>query len=761
MAKFITIIFILLFAVFRVNAQNEYNIWYFGDHAGLNFNTQPPSPLTNSNLKSWESASSICDKNGNLLFYTNGDSIYNKNHQLLKNWEPTLPYATRMSAILGSMIVPVPGSQKLYYIIMGHAIENNGKDTMLRYWTIDMNGDGGLGEVIEKEKPLLRRPNEAFALTLHANKKDFWVVNISPFFKQLNAIRTVNGQFSAPPLSQNVVIKNVSNQRTSLKFSPDSKLLCGNESSTSVFVDGNLNIYPFNNNSGIIGVPVQISIPNNFPIITFEFSKNSKFIYISYIKRSNSIDSNFVCQYDLTNFNQASINSSKTILYSKQINWSLPNNCDWISQLQLGPDGKIYCFNSACLNLTSIQFPNQKGLACNFQSKIINLSQKTTISGGPYYPNFWFREDSFKLGNDTTLCIGDSLLLDSKLITYGRSFKWNTGDSTPAITVKKDGQYILTVTYPLGKTVSDTIIVSYKPKFKLYLGNDTAFCRQFSHQLNAGAGFKKYTWSNNDSSMLITVNQKGIYSVKVIDSNTCPQGDTIAIDEIKRPTITLIKDTLTCKFVFLSVSRQNGVSYQWSNGDTGIATTVINKGKYTITASHKFCNNSDTVDVTELPKPVVYLGPDTTICEPLILKTNEAGKYLWNTGAKTNFITAVNPGRYSISVTRNNCTTADTIELIPCENLTYFIPDAFSPNGDNINDVFTVSGQRIRFVELTIYNRWGEQLATDAGTTAAWDGTYKGSTCQQDVYFYRIKLLGYMNGRIVYRYLKGSLTLLR
>lgn len=736
-------------------AQNEYNIWHFGNKAGIHFNSQPPSYLFGGQLFSSESSTSICDKDGNLLFYTNGDSIWNRNNQLLKNWAPTLGNTNRMSATEGSLALPVPGDKTKYYLFMGRTAETYATEKALRYWIIDMNGDNGLGEVTSKEIPLIYNSNEAFAATVHANLFDYWIAATSPSDKKLYCIRTYNGQFTGTVQSQPITINNFQHP-TDLKFSPDSRWLCGNVSYSISSNDGEIQLYPFDNNSGMISTPITIPVANNNYPARFEFSHDSRFLYIT---SCNENDSNFVCQFDLSSGNQTAIKASKVILYSSKVNQSA--GCTLITQLQLAPDGKIYCFNDACTYLTTIDYPDKPGILCNFNFKSISLSTMKSRYGSPYFPNFWFKKDILQLGNDTIICTSDSLLLDCKLMSYGRSFKWNTGDTTSTLLIKKAGTYILTVTYAMGRIRSDTINVFSKSKFKVFIGNDTAFCHQFSHQLNAGSGFKKYNWNNGDSSMMISVNQKGIYSVKVIDSNTCPLGDTIAIDEIKKPAIILTKDTITCRYIYLSVTPQKDVKYLWNNGDTGLAVKTLSKGRYIVSAYNKFCSASDTINVKELPSPDFNLGPDITLCKPLQLQTTEAGKYLWSTGNNTPAITIQTPGIYWLKITRNNCSTSDTILVTPCNNMQFYIPDAFSPNDDGINDVFSISGINITNVQLTIYNRWGEIIATDTGTSASWNGLYKNSICPEGVYVYRVKITGYMDGRITFRNLSGTVTLLR
>ncbi len=742
-----------------VNAQKEYNMWYFGRYAGLNFNTIPPSSISDSRMIARESSTSMCDSAGNLLFYTNGDTIWNRNHQLMLNWKSGRPFAAINSATQGSMALRMPGNNNLYYIFQGLSDENISglnKDSMLRYCIIDIKGDGGLGSVMVKDQPLIKARNENFAVTLHKNGKDLWVAATDNRTGIFNCIRTTNGNFLSPAIQQKLSPKWDQFSRF-IKFSPDSRILYSKESRNS---NGNyfINLYQFDNSNGKLSQ--HISIPKGNQIAVghgySEFSPDSRFLY-TVISEGNIY---YLCQYDLSKWDSAAISSSKKIIFSIPV--SSPSYHPF-AELQLGPDGKIYCFNIAPLynnskKISIINNPNNPGVGCNFWLENIDLNKGTIVLGGPYYPSFYFRNAKVNLGIDTTLCLGDSMTLRCNPAKQDK-IKWSTGDTTDAIIIKNAGIYSVALSR-YGLTQSDTIKVFVGPKFKVFIGNDTAFCHQFSHLIKASPGFAKYNWNTGSNNMQITVNSKGIYSVKVLDSNSCPSGDTIAIDEIKKPLIKISYDSVNCKYVYLTSDSIKGLSYLWNTGETKNAITVSKKGWYSITARHQFCSNTDSILVDKLAMPEIDLGADTSLClNEIILKTKEQGIYLWNTGQKTPSITVNQPGKYWLTITRNNCSSTDTVEVKLCEDMLVYIPDVFSPNGDGINDVFKIYGSNIIYAELEIFNRWGEKLLQTNGKEAQWDGTYKNEMCMEGVYFYMVKIKGKKLGSM--KYLSGSLTLIR
>jgi gliding motility-associated-like protein len=361
-----------------------------------------------------------------------------------------------------------------------------------------------------------------------------------------------------------------------------------------------------------------------------------------------------------------------------------------------------------------------------------------------------------KFTSDTTLCIGQNLLLktlDMSIFSYA----WNTGSNSPSLLINSAGFYKVSLQNKYCK-LSDSIRVKYGKKPQVFIGNDTAFCKQFSLVLDANNQYKDYLWNTGQTTYKITVNQEGQYHIRVIDSNQCPAADTINIDVIKKPEISLSLDSVSCRYVALSFNKQNGVQYVWNTGDTSPLIQVNQKGLYVVTASNQFCSNSDSILVNLLPKPVVNLGADTLICNQMVLNTNEIGKYQWSDGSSNAYLTVNKPGVYWLKVSRNNCVAIDTINLIPCKELSYFIPTAFSPNGDLNNDVFKVYGKNIKEIKLEIFNRWGEQLINVSDADPSWNGLYLNQTCQEGIYLYKIELKSY-NGQIIY--LNGLFTLLR
>ena len=165
----IQIIFLLFFTLSY--AQNDSNIWYFGNKAGLDFNSGVPVALTNGQLNTLEGCATLSNSAGQLLFYTDGITVYNRNHLVMPNGTGLMGDP---SSAQSATIVQKPGSGNLFYVFTTDREHNpNG----FRYSIIDLNLDGGFGDVTSQKNILVYTPTiENLGVTKHANGIDYWIV---------------------------------------------------------------------------------------------------------------------------------------------------------------------------------------------------------------------------------------------------------------------------------------------------------------------------------------------------------------------------------------------------------------------------------------------------------------------------------------------------------------------------------------------------------------------------------------------------------
>lgn len=169
MRFYLTIIFIYLLN--NVLAQKETANWYFGQNAGLDFNSGAPVSINGGQIFTNEGCSSISDASGNLIMYTDGINIWDKNHTIMPNGNGLLGDP---SSAESSIIVPKPGNALIYYVF---TVAIDGSSDGIRYSEVNISLNGGNGDVTANKNIFLAGPaSEKLTAVKHANSQDIWVV---------------------------------------------------------------------------------------------------------------------------------------------------------------------------------------------------------------------------------------------------------------------------------------------------------------------------------------------------------------------------------------------------------------------------------------------------------------------------------------------------------------------------------------------------------------------------------------------------------
>jgi len=445
--KYSLIIFLL--SILVSHAQGEANIWYFGTNAGVDFNSGSPVALTNGQLNTSEGCATISNSSGQLLFYTDGITVWNKNHVVMPNGTGL---SGDSSSTQSATIVPKPGSNTLFYVFTLDAFAGaNG----FQYSEVDISLDNGNGAVTSNKNILLYTPScEKLAIVKHANNTDFWVVthqwNSNNFVSYL---LTSTGLDIANPIISSVgtiINGTTDNVWGQMKISPDgSKLgICNS------FI--NAEIFDFNNNTGTISNPTVLF--TQFNCYGLEFSPNSQVLYITNIDGDTPVFK--IIQYDLSN--SSTINTSEQTIYTSLSNNQAP------ASLQLGSDGKIYIAQINKTSLSVIDNPNQLGSTSNIQINAVDLLGKVCQFGLPPFVSSFLFNPAIQLQN---ACVGEatSFELNNSAVT---STTWDFGDGSsstllnPTHTYTTSGTFTVSVvaTSPNGTgTNTRDIIISEVP----------------------------------------------------------------------------------------------------------------------------------------------------------------------------------------------------------------------------------------------------------------------------------------------------------
>lgn len=440
--KKIILVSFLLFTSF-VFSQQEASNWYFGSGAGIKFHPDGSvTALTDGKLITSEGCASLSNSNGDLLFYTDGTTVWNKSHQIMQNGTGLMG---NWSSTQSATIVPKPGSTNLYYVFtLDYEIHPNG----FRYSVIDINLDGGLGGVTNEKNVLIYTPSdEKISIVKHKNGIDFWVVthgwNSNTFYSYL--LSSSGLSFSPVASNAGIVISGTKEVWGYMKISPDGSKLA------MAHVFTGCQLFDFDNTTGIVFNPKIIY--TTIGAYGVEFSPNSAILYVSSFNPSPS--PYVLMQYDLT------VSPVKGITLADFVPGSA-------FALQLGPNGKIYIADGG-EQLGVVNNPNNLGTACNIQMRSVLVGHRSNY-GLPQFNSTFFYKTTFTAEN---LCLGSGTqFTTSTNLTNITSAIWDFGDGSSSTDINPVHSYTLAGTYKVsvvlvssGGTSTETqnIIISAVP----------------------------------------------------------------------------------------------------------------------------------------------------------------------------------------------------------------------------------------------------------------------------------------------------------
>lgn len=548
--------------------------WYFGNRCALHFNTG--NAISGSGpLDTVEGTAAISNTStGQLLFYTNGVQVWNKNHNQMLNGDSLFGH---ISTTQSALIVPKPGSQNLYYIF---TCDMQGGSHGVCYSVVDINLNGGLGDLILKNQQITPSSStEKLTGARHCNGVDFWIIDHAMNSDAFNAYLLSSTGLNPIPVVSNIgpyVPGNPWNSQGVMKTSPDGKKLAlGNVGLRTT------EIYDFNNTTGIISNPVIITYPNN-GIYGISFSPDNSKLYAS------DPVSPKLYQYDLSSSIPSTIIASESIINSSEAIWAL----------QLAPNGRIYG-TVYYGNLAVINNPNALGTSCNMQPNSITVSNNTFLQIG--LPNYIEgglipRKDTVKLSicKNTWPVI---LAADSAASGFG----WSDGAITPTITVNNYGNYWVTYTDSSGCQKTDTFHVLEKTPPRIDVLKDTMICSATGAVLlteNATyPNVASYAWNDGTNSATNSMTGTGIYWVDLTLNDLCVSRDSFELTVNLYPLVDLGRDTTFCtgnKFLNAGNSIFN---YSWNTGAISSYIIATEPGTYWAQVNNQGCVSVDTMTI--------------------------------------------------------------------------------------------------------------------------------------------------------------------
>lgn len=376
-----TIIF-LLFNLCFLFSQNavlgpESSNWYFGENAGIKFSVGWNNPVSvKGSLTTEEGCASVSDSEGNLLFYASGESIWKRNHIMMKNgWN--LPGGH--SSTQAVLILQVPGVNDIFFAINTENLGGN-----LTYSVVDMEADNGYGEVISREVLAAEDIGEKLTAVYHANNHDVWIVtkdkNVHMFrvFLLDESGINLNSVDSYIPLDFDLAHKYSS--MGYLNFSPT-----GDKLVSASYSGSQIELYDFDRSTGKVTNPIVIPVPDTLNPYGVCFSPDGSKLYASYYDYDS-----YLVQYDLADYDSASISNSRVTIAEYHNGYS-------VGAIQAGPDEKLYVSRYKNEWLSVINKPNESGANCLFDSNGVFLNGAKSRLG---LPNFTYVNNYSKLSPD-------------------------------------------------------------------------------------------------------------------------------------------------------------------------------------------------------------------------------------------------------------------------------------------------------------------------------------------------------------------------
>lgn len=358
------------------------NHWYFGENCGINFSSGMPSYVLDGQANALEGCSAISDASGDLIFYTDGRLVWNSSHTQMPNG---FGLHGDWSSINAALIVPKPLDANVFYIFTTPA--NGGHMSgfeSFEYSTVDMTLNDGQGDVAEKGVELFSIPTEQLGGIQHCNQQDYWVIahqdSSSSFRTYLideNGVDTTpvlsNVGIFVPPYSASCWSCYVAD----LDISPT-----GNKVAATYPNRDTLELFDFDNNTGLLSNPITINLPELFSAC---FSPDGTKLYVSHWSNS---------AYTLSQFD-ATASSASELMESET---TIKNGILSSTMLQIGPDGKIYSTDGDNEYLSVINYPNLEGLDCSYNTNEVYLGGQRRYYGLPNFIQSYFSTDDTSTG---------------------------------------------------------------------------------------------------------------------------------------------------------------------------------------------------------------------------------------------------------------------------------------------------------------------------------------------------------------------------
>ncbi|MHC2991998.1 hypothetical protein OB13_10505 [Pontibacter sp. HJ8] len=366
--KSIATALVLTLGTFTAFAQGQKTAnWFFGKGAGLVFKDGSVTPVTNSRLQTEEGSATISDKDGNLLFYTNGITVWNRHHRVMPNGNGLMGMK---SSTQSALIIPKPATDSVFYIFTTDIqAQSNG----LRYSVVNMTKDEGNGAVTARNVFLIAPATEKLTAIRHSNNRDWWVIahrwNSNAYMAYLVSAEGV----SAEPVFSNAGTVHGGAHRKAIGYlvpSPDGTRLAAALWDS----DSNFEVLRFDRSTGVVSEPILLrGFEEAYGVC---FSPDGKLLYGTANGKGGGKAQ--IIQFDLQAGDEDAIAKSAVVVGT--------SGSPRIGALQLGPDGRMYVARQDNIHLGVISKPNLKGTDSEYVDTGLHLAGRKSDLGLPNFP---------------------------------------------------------------------------------------------------------------------------------------------------------------------------------------------------------------------------------------------------------------------------------------------------------------------------------------------------------------------------------------
>jgi gliding motility-associated-like protein len=511
-AQSATIVFLL--SLLAAMGQQQAGKWYFGDSLSLDFRQGGVVAQVNSAMFAPEGCATACDIQGNLLFYSNGRKIWNRNNVVMEGGDTLRGEADVTQSVL---CLPEPGeSPRLWYVF------TNSPNTYRRlsYSVVDMNAAGGLGAVVVHNLPLMQGPSERLAAVSHCNGRDVWVVAHRQSNNRFYSFLLSDEGVASQPVVSDLLLPYDLNGSGYLKASPSGRFMAMGMRSGNVY----LALMLFDNSRGELSEPVLFSVDASMPYsycYGLAFSHDSRYMYAGIGGEQYRI-----MQYDL-----GTLPRSDIPLTGYRV--SLGNNY----ALQEAPDGRIYVAQVNASWLGCVLHPERGGTACDYVPNHLFLGENRCKQGLPSFNQSIFSRPSIA---NRSLCEHQEVVFrltgsypkDSVVwipdFLHNQLEKYTTECDSLVFAFATEGEYLAAaLLWHCGRvdTAFGPISVAAAPEVDL--GVDTVLFEGQSLLLSVGVVDSCF-WNDGSTELQRWISQPATYWVTAYNG-VCSGSDTLAI----------------------------------------------------------------------------------------------------------------------------------------------------------------------------------------------------------------------------------------